>query len=243
MTAKQTERPGSASPSTEFTELVAAGRRALAQGDLAQARAHFEAVARQFPDEPLGHNNLGAFYMGLGEYAAAEQCFATVVAQLPDNPNTRFNLGMARFRQEKFGPAVADFGAVAAATPADPEVHNNLGAARYQAGDLDQARQDFTTALNLQPNYPRAVLNLCDLELPAGDAAAAIGRCQAYLEHHRDLGVLRRLLELLDAQARLAVDLAIPHAEALVAAAGNDLATRRHLGRLLEARQALSAAS
>jgi hypothetical protein len=43
------------------------------------------------------------------------------------------------------------------------------------------------------------VLNLCELELAAGDVAAALGLCEAYLEHHHDLGVLRRYLEIVAA--------------------------------------------
>ncbi|HOX26224.1 MAG TPA: tetratricopeptide repeat protein [Candidatus Krumholzibacteria bacterium] len=243
MTAQSIDQsPNEATPAG-FVDLVAEGRQALARGDLDQARACFETATRQFPAEPVGHNNLGAFYMGLGEYAAAERSFAESATLLPDNPNIRFNLALARFRREAFAAAAADFAAVAAVAPTDAEVRNNLGAASFLAGDLDVARRNFEAALELQPNYPSAVLNLCDLEYATGNAAGAIGLCEAYLEHQHDLGVLRRLLEMLDDQARRAVDLAIPRAEALAAASGSDLATRRQLGRLLEARQALTAKS
>jgi Flp pilus assembly protein TadD len=240
--SSETQAPDPANALPEaFTNLVAAGRESLAAGDLDTARDHFAAATEQFPEEPVGHNNLGAFYMGIGAYDAAEQSFQRVADLLPDHANSLFNVGMAQFRQERYDDAIATFARTAALTPEDPEVHNNLGAARYLAGDADGARRDIVQALTLQANYPNALLNLCDIEAATGNLDVAQSLCEAYLEHHRDLGVLRRLLELLDERARQSVEQAIPHAETLAAASEDDLESRRHLGRLLEARQALTA--
>jgi len=243
MNADPAPTVGTETVAIDFAALVAQGREALASGDLAAARTSFESAAAQFPEEPVSHNNLGAFYMGLGDFAAAEACFERVTELIDDHANSFFNLAMAQFRQDRFTEAAALFEKVVALTPEDPEVLNNLGAARLMAGDLSEARRDFVAALTVQSNFPNAVLNLCDLELMEGNADAARELCETYLAHHRDLGVLRRLLELLDHQALDAVEEAIPHAEAIVAANDKDRATRRHLGRLLEARQALAAES
>ncbi len=200
MTTAPTSARGPARELTELRELVDRGSQALSAGDLDAARDAFEAAASRFPEEPVGHNNLGALYMGLGDPAAAEVAFARVVELLPENANCRFNLALARFKQEKHAEAEADFAAVVAAEPEDAEARNNLGTCRFLTGKTGQARADFTAALQLQSNYPSAVLNLCDLEVGCGNADAAKGLCLAYLEHHQDGGVLRRLLELLDAQ-------------------------------------------
>jgi len=186
---------------TELGELVETGTRALKSGDLDTAREAFETAAARFSGEPAGQNNLGAFYMGLGEHAAAEACFERVVELLPENLNCRFNLALARFKQQKHAAAAADFAHIAAADPQDAEARNNLGASRFLAGEVERAREDLIAALQLQPNYPNAVLNLCDLEVACGNADGAKGLCLAYLEHHRDLGVMRRLLELVDGEA------------------------------------------
>ncbi len=225
----------------EFADLVAAGSAALVEGDIETARTSFESAAERYPDEPVGHNNLGALYMGLGELAAAEICFERVTQLIPDRANSYFNLALARFRQDKFTEAAAEFSKAASLTPDDPELLNNLGAAHFMAGDLTEARQGFMAALTVQPNFPNAVLNLCDVDLMEGNPDAARDLCEAYLQYNHDLGVLRRLLELLDNEARDAVEDAIPRAEALIAANDDDKATMRHLGRLLEARQALTA--
>ena len=224
-----------------FAELIGAGREALAAGDLDTARSKFVAATELCPTEPVSHNNLGAFYMGLGAFAEAEACFEQVSRLIPDHANSLFNLATALFRQDKFEAAVQNFKQAAALTPDDPEVLNNLGASQCLVGDNVGARRNLEAALILQSNFPNAVLNLCDLEYAEARYEAAVGLCKGYLEHNRDMTVLRRLLELLDDQARRTVEQAIPHAEAIIAANTQDNAARRHLGRLLEARQALTA--
>ena len=241
MKTEQIDTTSTESLPAAFAELIGVGREALAAGDLDAARSSFVAATKLCPTEPVSHNNLGAFYMGLGAHAEAEACFEEVTRLIPDHANSLFNLAVARFRQEKFAAAVQGFEQAAALVPDDPEVLNNLGATRCLAGDCAGARRDLEAALTLQPNFPNAVLNLCDLEYAEGHYEAALDLCEGYLEHNRDLTVLRRLLELLDDQARRTVEQAIPHAEAVIAANTHDNAARRHLGRLLEARQALTA--
>ncbi len=181
-----------------FVALVQAGRAALDHGDVAAAREHFLAATAGFPDEAVGHNNLGGLLMGLGEHDAAAACFAEALRLAPDSPNTAFNLGLARFAGGDFAGAAEAFTTAAVIAPDDPEVLNNRGAARARLGLNDLARQDFLAALERHANFPSAVLNLCELDLADGDLAAAIGLCEAYLQHHHDLGVIRRWLELRD---------------------------------------------
>ncbi len=182
----------------DLLAMVEAGRAALAAGNLTEARTAFEAVVFAFPDEAVGHNNLGAFYMGLGDHAAAEAAFQRVVDLLPGNANCLFNLGTAQFHQEHYEAAATTFAGAHTGDPDDPETLNNLGAARFQAGRIAEARKDLEAALQLQPNYPSAVINLSDLEYAAGRLDRAIGLCQAYLDHHQDGAVSRQLLTLVD---------------------------------------------
>lgn len=220
--------------------LVKAAQSALAAGDLDGALAAFRQAVTDFPDQPASHNNLGAFYMGLEQYAPAEVCFREAVALLPENANLRFNLGVTRMRLAQPQRALVDFATVLAETPDDPEAHNNLAVAQFLTGDPAGAAASLDRALALQPNYPNAILNQCDMDAARGDLASAIRRCEGYLLQFQDDGVLRRLVVLLDTQAREALEQAIPQAEALVQADGSDAAVRCHLGRLLEARQALA---
>ncbi len=243
MTAQQIDQSPTATALNGFADLVNAGRAALNDGDLPRAKDLFIKAATLHPDRPESHNNLGAFYMGLGDFAAAESCFATLTSMMLDNPSARFNLAMARFRQNKYQEAATDFALVSEMVPEDAEVWNNLGAARCLAGDIQEARENLTRALQLNPNYPNAVLNLCDLEYADDKVESSIALCEAFLEHQQDMGVLRRLLEILDEQASTYLNRAIPHAEAVVHASDNDAAACRHLRHLLEARKTLAASA
>lgn len=181
-----------------FADLVQTGRQALASGDLKAARDIFVSVTQQHPDQAVGHNNLGGFYMGLGDHEAAAACFARALELAPVSLGTRFNLAVTQFGMGAYDAAAEGFAMVSAAAPEDPEALNNLGASRFLAGDHEAARTDLVAALTLNPNYPSALLNLCDVEQAAGNHVAAIELCLSYLAHHRDLGILRRLLELMD---------------------------------------------
>ncbi len=220
--------------------LVKAAQTALAAGDLEGTRAAFVQAVEDHPDQPASHNNLGAFYMGLGQYEPAEACFRRAVDLLPENANLRFNLGVTRMRLDQPARALVDFATALAENPDDPEAHNNMAVAQFLTGDTAGAEDSLTRALALQPNFPNAVLNQCDIDLARQDTETAIQRCEAYLTRFQDAAVLRRLLVLLDAQARRALEQAIPQAEALIQADTTDAEVRRHLGRLLEARQALA---
>ncbi len=223
-----------------LAELVKAAQRALAAGDLEGTRAAFAQAVEVYPDQPESHNNLGAYYMGLGQFALAEACFRRAAELLPDNANLRFNLGVTRMRLDQPGRALIDFATVLAENPDDPEAHNNMAVAQFLTGDTAGAEDSLAQALTLQPNFPNAVLNQCDIDLARKDTESAIQRCEGYLTQFQDVGVLRRLLVLLDIQAREALEQAIPQAEALIQVDSSDTEIRRHLGRLLEARQALA---
>ncbi len=228
-------------PPSEMIALVKSGQDAIAAGDLESALDCFEQVTVQFPESPEGHNNLGAFHAAVGNFAQAATSFARVADMLPENPNVRFNLGIARVHLGQADAAISEFITVLALTPDDPEVLNNLGVAHYLAGNLDAARESVTHALALQANYPNAVMNLCDIEVHAGRIDVAIGLCEGYLEHFEDAAVRGHRLVLLDQRVQSALAAAIPVAEAAVQSDDQDLAARRRLERLLDARQALTA--
>lgn len=220
--------------------LVKAAQTDLAAGNLDGALAAFRKAVELFPGQPESHNNLGAFYMGRGEFALAEASFRRAAELLPENANLRFNLGVTRMRLDQPSRALVDFATVLAETPDDPEAHNNMAVAQFLTGDGAGAEASLARALDLQPNFPNAVLNQCDIDVARDDLAAAVQHCENYLARFQDSAVLRRLLVVLDAQTRQALEQAIPQAEALIQANGADAEARRHLGRLLEARHALA---
>ncbi|MBK8166339.1 MAG: tetratricopeptide repeat protein [bacterium] len=222
-----------------LAELVAAGTTALEEGDLRRALTAYQAVIEAFPDRPEGHNNLGALWASLGEWTRAETCFDRVVGLLPGNPHVLYNRGVMRSHLGRHADAGADFAAALALSPNDADLHNNLGVSLYLRGNPDGARRHLEAALRLRPDYANALLNLCDVDETCGDLASAVVRCNEFLARHQDGAVRRRLLELHASAGSAHLDAACGTAEALLAAQPDDTPVRQHLGRLLNARQAL----
>lgn len=224
----------------DMATLVKIGTQALENGDLMAALETFEQVVASFPDRPEGHNNLGAMYSSLGELDKAESCFDKVLAVLPNNPDVHYNRGVMRSRQEKFDTAREDFQVVLKAHPKDADTLNNMGVMDFMQGHLPSARKYFKKAIKAKPGYTNALLNLIDVEQGLGNGPQAVALCEKHLENNNDIEIRRKLLELLSNGCRDALDKASRVAEALIGTGEENNTTRLELGRLIQARTALT---
>ncbi len=240
--ATESNAAPTATPGNDLTAMVQQGADALEAGDLRAALECFEQVIDAFPEHPEGHNNLGALYSSLGEFQKAETAFDRVLAILPGNPNILYNRGVVRSRQEKFIEARDDFQHALKASPRDADIHNNLGVLEFAQGRLKQARKHFLKARKFDPAHCNVVLNLCDVEEAEGRHSQAIDHCEGFLAQHNSLEVRRRLLNLLSSGCRSALERASREAEVLLQSDGQNQAARLELGRLIQARNALTAA-
>jgi len=223
-----------------MASLVTIGTQALENGDLMAALEAFEQVVATYPDRPEGHNNLGAMYSSLGELEKAENCFDQVLAVLPNNPDVHYNRGVMRSRMEKFDKAREDFLMVLKSNPRDADTLNNLGVMDFMQGHLPSARKYFKKAIKAKPGYVNALLNLIDVEQSAGNGARAVALCENHLENNSDIEIRRKLLELLSTGCREAIEKASMVAETLIGTGDENTNTRQELGRLIQARTALS---
>lgn len=226
-----------------MADLVKRGSDALAGGDLKTALELFEQVIGAYPDQPEGHNNLGALYSSLGEFERAESCFDRVLALLPNNENVLYNRGVVRSRQEKFDLARDDFEAALRTCPRDPDLQNNLGVIAFAQGFNKIARKHFRKAMRLDPTNRNAVLNLCDVEVADGRRAAALTLCEEYLARREDPAIRRKLLELRGAECRLALEKARLEAETLLRTSPEENDVLRELEQLKRAQIALDASA
>lgn len=230
-------------PSADLGELVQRGSAALQEGNLRAALEIFEEVICAFPDRPEGHNNLGALYSALGEFARAEAAFDRVLEILPSNANVLYNRGVVRSRQEKFDSARIDFEAALEIAGQDADIFNNLGVLEFTQGRLKTARKYLRKARRLAPDHKNVMLNLCDVEVAQERAHIAIAMCEEYLARQDDADVRRRLLTLLSEACTQALERASRQAERLVQRDSGDQQARVELGKLIQARTALSAVS
>jgi tetratricopeptide (TPR) repeat protein len=135
-------------------------RKSLAEGKAAEARATFEELLRQYPQEADLHLFLGISLLRLREPHAAEAAVKRALNIDPNHVEARTLLGWidSEIRGD-FDAAIKEYSKVVELRPDLPEAYNNLGVAQKRKGDLVQAEDSFSKALKLKPDYSAAVSN------------------------------------------------------------------------------------
>jgi tetratricopeptide (TPR) repeat protein len=135
-------------------------RKSLADGKAAEARATFEELIRQYPQEADLHLFLGISLLRLREPQAAEAAVKKALSIDPNHVEARTLLGWidSEIRGD-FDAAVKEYSKVVELRPDLPEAYNNLGVAQKRKGDLAQAADSFSNALKLKPDYSAAISN------------------------------------------------------------------------------------
>ena len=116
-----------------WTRALKAGNEAYTYGDYDEAQIAFREAARQKPDSPLAHYNLGtAFYR-----------------------NGRFNEAIEAFRE-----ALSRHNRASESTLRLAHIYYNLGNAQFKMGDLRRAIDAYRHSLRLDPDDADAQHNL-----------------------------------------------------------------------------------
>jgi Flp pilus assembly protein TadD len=136
-------------------------RKLLAEGNAAEAKAIFEDLLKQYPEEPDLDLFLGITLLRLREPERAEAAVKRALAVDPNHVEARTLLGWIDTEiHGDFDAAIKEYSKVVELRPDNPEAYNNLGVAQKRKGDLDQAVASFNKALDLKPDYSAAMSNL-----------------------------------------------------------------------------------
>jgi Tfp pilus assembly protein PilF len=135
-------------------------RKSLAEGKAAEAKATFEELLRQYPQEADLHLFLGISLLRLREPQAAEAAVKKALSINPNHVEARTLLGWidSEIRGD-FEAAIQEYSRVVEIRPDLPEAYNNLGVAQKRKGDLAKAAESFGKALKLKPDYSAAISN------------------------------------------------------------------------------------
>jgi len=127
------------------------------QGNLADAKARYQAILRIEPRAALAANNLAAIYAEEGDNLKEAQTLAESAAdQVPTHAGVLDTLGSVYLRRQLYGPAIVQFGRSVAAEPNNPLYHYHLGLALSKGGDTQRAREAFQRAVKLNPRLGAA---------------------------------------------------------------------------------------
>ena len=138
----------------------AAAQNYLAEGKIAEAKAAFQKLLVEHPDEPDLHVFLGITLLRSRDPESAEVAIKRAIALEPGHAEARTLLGWIESEiQGDFDAAIREYQKVVELRPDLPEAYNNLGVAQKRKGDLAQAGDSFNQALRRRPDYSAALSN------------------------------------------------------------------------------------
>ena len=117
-------------------------------------------LIKNFPNDPLLFNLIGACYSELGQIEFAINSFEKAIALNPKYIEAHYNLGVAFQKTLKTDNAIECYKEAINGKHAYPSAHNNLGLISLGCGNLDSAIKSFEWAIAYNPEYAEAHNNL-----------------------------------------------------------------------------------
>ncbi|MGZ8497876.1 MAG: tetratricopeptide repeat protein [Candidatus Binatia bacterium] len=128
-------------------------RKDLAQGKAAEAKAAFEELLRQYPNDADLHLFLAMSLLRLRDPQAAISSIKRAIAINGAHVDARTLLGYVELEVRGDSPAaIKEYRKVIELRPNSAEAHSNLAVAQKKQGDLDGAVVSLNQALELKPD-------------------------------------------------------------------------------------------
>lgn len=191
-------------------------RKDLAQGKAAEAKAAFEELLRQYPNDADLHLFLGMSLLRLRDPQTAILAIKRAIGINGEHVDARTLLGYVELEIRGDIPAaLKEYRKVIELRPNSPEAHSNLAVAHKKQGDLDAAVASLNKALELKPDHVGALTTRGStfaelgkwpearrdfeqaLKLSPGDEGALYGLSQALREAREYGGAQSALSDLI----------------------------------------------
>ncbi len=143
-----------------FRQQIAGLTALYKQGKLQETLLQAEALAKQFPNEPITANLLGAVYVGLGHLEQAAASYSRALQIKPDFAEAHNNLGDVLKSLGRLDEAVASCRKALQIRPDYAEAHSNLGDVLNCLGKPEEAVASYGRALQIKPDFVVALNNL-----------------------------------------------------------------------------------
>ncbi len=158
---------GSFAPRRDLVE-INLGRLAQEKGDVAAAKAHFEAAVVADPTAFVPHLDLGTIAARAGDFAAAVQRFREAVALQPTSDDAHADLGAALLASGDLAAAGPELDRALALNPDNLVALQNRAVLELKRRNDVAARADLERLLRLDPgnSWARKVLSRLPPEAP-----------------------------------------------------------------------------
>lgn len=172
--------PSAAQTPDTIDTLLDQGDLALSQGQLDQARAHYEAVLALDPEQFDAWHLLGVVAMQAGQLDEAIRRFDKAVAIAPDEAMAHTNLGLAWVLSQNNAKALPCFNQALALEPGFAEAHLGRGRCLADQQQWQEAADNLAQALAGLPTNPEAHFQM-------GRACLALGRHPEVVTHNQQV--------------------------------------------------------
>ncbi len=133
-------------------------REDLAQGKAAEAKAEFEKLLAEYPNEADLHLFLGMSLLRLRDPRAAEAAAKRAVALNPRHVDARTFLAWIELEvRSDIDSAIGEYQKVIEMHPELPDAYSNLAVAQKRKGDFAGAVASLNRALELRPDFSAAL--------------------------------------------------------------------------------------
>ena len=144
------------------------------QGKLSILLEQAIVLVKQYQNDFIIWNLLGAANKGLGKIFEASNCFRTVTKLNPYVADGHNNLGVTLQEQGKLDDAIKSFNKAVSLKPNYPEAYNNIGITYHEQGKLEESIEVYKKVISLKPNYPEVYYNMGNILQEQGKLEEAI---------------------------------------------------------------------
>ena len=148
--------------------LIEAARARMADGRLAEAEIHLDALLEQFPGDAEIRNDFGRLRYAQGDFQSAEKAFARACDLAPGWPDARANLGQSLQVRGRYAEAARQFEAALAGEPRHHESRFNLALCLALLGSTDESLKITRGLVEEAPDDPTCHVLLAETLLRTG---------------------------------------------------------------------------
>jgi len=133
-------------------------RKDLGQGKAAEAKAEFEELLKQYPNESDLHLFLGMSRLRMRDPQGAVLATRRAIELNPNHVDARTFLAWIELEvRGDVDAAIKEYQKTIDLHPELPDAHNNLAVAQKRKGNLDQAIASLNKALEIKPDFATAL--------------------------------------------------------------------------------------
>ena len=135
----------------------------LGEGELAQARPHFEKALQKNPDYLDGYCNLGSLCFKTDDFAGAEKYYKLAISKDENLLEIYYNLGLLHMEQKEFDKALCCFKENLTRNSDDCETYINMARCAKALGRNQDALAFLEETIKFHPDNLEAAIDLAGL--------------------------------------------------------------------------------